>query len=398
MTGISRSGRVRKKSSKLVDFRSPDDIGAEKALKRSYTHKSPSTKSTHRSPASHKNSTNPTNPTSKSTIKSYFQPVPKFSHSNSVAAQLPSEPHPPPSTPPPLSLSDKNVTLDLDFIDAEKEIDMLLSPSKYSIKDENPFMAENNNEVDSDEDFGLTIDTTVRQSAYMSEKSTKKKIYRDGEIIMAKPQRKDKGKPRYTAYMLWAKEVRQDIMKSNPDMDFSQASRRLSSLWANVSSNEKHIWRRRAKRVTIKNKKALKTGDKPTLKYLNKKQTKGKTRGRKPKNPDAIAAPSPTKKAKATDRKLNGFENQTTSRNRTISAHSNNSNYGHTTKTASANISDSSRLATITPGAYKITGIGPTDVAAHLKLLGDNLTLIGQRLKEHEVNKFESIRIKSNLN
>lgn len=36
--------------------------------------------------------------------------------------------------------------------------------------------------------------------------------------------------------------------------------------------------------------------------------------------------------------------------------------------------------------AYKVNGIKPIDVAAHLKLLGESLTIIGERLKEHEVN------------
>lgn len=38
-----------------------------------------------------------------------------------------------------------------------------------------------------------------------------------------------------------------------------------------------------------------------------------------------------------------------------------------------------------TPSIYKVTGIKPIDVAAHLKLLGESLTIIGERLKEHEV-------------
>lgn len=33
---------------------------------------------------------------------------------------------------------------------------------------------------------------------------------------------------------------------------------------------------------------------------------------------------------------------------------------------------------------YKVNGIKPIDVAAHLKLLGESLTIIGERLKEHE--------------
>ena len=37
------------------------------------------------------------------------------------------------------------------------------------------------------------------------------------------------------------------------------------------------------------------------------------------------------------------------------------------------------------PGLYKVVGTQPVDVAAHLKLLGESLTIIGERLKEHEV-------------
>jgi high mobility group protein 2-like 1 len=38
------------------------------------------------------------------------------------------------------------------------------------------------------------------------------------------------------------------------------------------------------------------------------------------------------------------------------------------------------------PGLYKVVGTQPVDVAAHLKLLGESLTTIGKRLKEHEVS------------
>ena len=33
---------------------------------------------------------------------------------------------------------------------------------------------------------------------------------------------------------------------------------------------------------------------------------------------------------------------------------------------------------------YKVTGTQPIDIAAHLTLLGESLTVIGKRLKEHE--------------
>lgn len=37
------------------------------------------------------------------------------------------------------------------------------------------------------------------------------------------------------------------------------------------------------------------------------------------------------------------------------------------------------------PGLYKVVGTQPIDVSAHLRLLGESLTIIGERLKEHEV-------------
>lgn len=47
------------------------------------------------------------------------------------------------------------------------------------------------------------------------------------------------------------------------------------------------------------------------------------------------------------------------------------------------NVSPSSPKAK--DGNFKGNGIKPIDVAAHLKLLGESLTIIGERLKEHEV-------------
>lgn len=52
-------------------------------------------------------------------------------------------------------------------------------------------------------------ESSVRQSLYMREKSNKRQVLKDGKVVSAKVQRKDKGKQRYTAYSLWAKEARQ---------------------------------------------------------------------------------------------------------------------------------------------------------------------------------------------
>lgn len=341
-----------------MDFQSPEDIDAEKAIKR--TAKSSTTKSAQRSLA-YTQSQQP----SRSTIKSYFQPISKINDDSQSINDM-------------INGTTSIAKLDSELMDAEKEIDMLLSPGKYSENDEH---LDNNNGIDSDE-YEIAVDTTpIRKSAYLSEKSLKRSVYNDSKNTLNRTQRKDKGKSRYTAYMLWSKEIRQEMFKSNPDMDFSQASRRLSQMWANVPNNEKHIWRRRAKRVTLKNKKGLKTGDKlSTTKYLNK--TGRKKPGRKPKNLNNTSHSKSNdlsyKKSKS-DRRFNGsnkIDDIVKHKNYT-----NHSNHSHTITNRSHNIStsDNSKSSSLTPGTNSM------DVAAHLKLLGDNLTIIGQRLKEHEV-------------
>lgn len=49
------------------------------------------------------------------------------------------------------------------------------------------------------------------------------------------------------------------------------------------------------------------------------------------------------------------------------------------------NVSPPSPRAKDSGSMYKVNGIKPIDVAAHLKLLGESLSIIGERLKEHEV-------------
>lgn len=49
------------------------------------------------------------------------------------------------------------------------------------------------------------------------------------------------GKTRITAYMMWAKEARNDLLRKHPDMDFSAISKRLGEMWANVSHYTTHV-------------------------------------------------------------------------------------------------------------------------------------------------------------
>ncbi|KAF9790006.1 hypothetical protein SFRURICE_002371 [Spodoptera frugiperda] len=292
VTGISRSGRVRKKSSKLMDFESPDDI--ETRFRR------------------------------QTPVKSYVgfrQEEPQEYHQQDSAA-------------------------------VRQDDAGTVSGSESDYYD-NP--GENADSMESDSsasDEGST--RTPANSLYMMEKSSKKKlIVKDGRVVgRAKAQRKDKdsvlllrnfrksekcpailcptresnprplvrqshlqpldqrgSKTRITAYMMWAKEARNELLRKHPDMDFSAISKRLGEMWSNVNYNERYLWKRKAKRFA-----------------MQKEQS-----------------------------------NQST--NKIIPASS----------TSAPNA-----------GMYRVTGCGAVEVAAHLRLLGESLAIIGERLKEHE--------------
>ncbi|XP_076037649.1 uncharacterized protein LOC143023059 isoform X4 [Oratosquilla oratoria] len=99
-----------------------------------------------------------------------------------------------------------------------------------------------------------TSNYSQAKSLYLSEKQGKKSVViKDGQVVQRKKaQRKDKGKSRFTAYMLWAREVRPGIIESNPSMDFSAVNKRLGELWALVPTSQKYNWKRRAKRLAAK--------------------------------------------------------------------------------------------------------------------------------------------------
>lgn len=146
--------------------------------------------------------------------------------------------------------------------------------------------------------------------------------------------------------MLWARDVRHELT-SNSELDFATISRRLGEMWGNVPANEKYNWRRRAKRLAIKGKEKAKIIGSPpkvpvsTSKFLNRNSP---TTPRAKRNQPDIAALSPP-------------------------------------------IENAAMVSPLPKSPVgKLSGTAPVDVAAHLKLLGDSLNIIGQRLKEHEVS------------
>lgn len=213
-----------------------------------------------------------------------------------------------------------------------------------------------------------TSNYSLAQSLYFSEKQGKKNIMlKDGQVVRRKKaQRKDKGKSRFTAYMLWAREIRPGIIQANPNMDFSAVNKRLGELWALVPTTQKYNWKRRAKRLAAKGnqkgsmistgKAAKQSQNAARSNLINKGGVKPQQVIRTPSKQSEVgqSAPATTHKAHTTTPKASR---------------------------AAANASNNENSP---PSAYKVTGSSPIDVAAHIKLLGESLNNIGQKLKEHE--------------
>ncbi|XP_013388143.1 HMG box-containing protein 4 isoform X2 [Lingula anatina] len=142
-----------------------------------------------------------------------------------------------------------------------------------------------------------------------------------------------------TAYTLWCSSYRQKIVAQNPGIDFANISKRLGEIWQALPEKEKTSWRRKAKKLANKGTSLISTG-KPMPKgtHLMKSSTAVRHGGSRPKAAVAsAAAASPPSLSSASD--------------------------------------------ALSP--YKVTGTSPLDAAAHLKLLGESLSIIGTKLHEH---------------
>uniref|UniRef100_A0A336MD36 CSON013899 protein n=1 Tax=Culicoides sonorensis TaxID=179676 RepID=A0A336MD36_CULSO len=277
VTGVSRSGRVCKKSTKLQDFQSPDEID--------------------------------TKPKKTSPAKGHLNAA------RALEFQSPSGSH------------------------IESEEGTLM-------QDES---SEESNQLGGNEDDWSSSKKVPHRSIYMQEKSTKRqKLLKDGTIVMSKAQRKDKGKPRFTAYMLWAKETRHQMMETNPDMDFATASKRLGEMWANVPGSQKHQWKRKAKRFQTKIKKNATKAQQAANKGVTLKPMSASTARRAVKRIESEEQLKIQKSQLPPGKKITGLS--------------------------------------LSPAEkpQKLPNYQPIDIAAHLKLLGESLECIGERLKEHE--------------
>ncbi|XP_076653315.1 uncharacterized protein LOC143359315 isoform X2 [Halictus rubicundus] len=354
VTGISRSGRVRKKSSKLVDFESPDDFTDNKYKRQKaqqlqrqqlldrydsepVTHNRP----IHASGARQRKNSN-SNPNSNSNSNCGQQRIKDETLSDNEGQTSGSE-----SDDPSGLNEDDRYSMDSG---SDDEVDPLMIDDREAgfRKLEPP---------------GQETTPSQANSLYMLEKCKKKLIIKDGKIIgRMKAQRKDKGKTRFTAYMLWAKGIRQELLEQCPYMDFAAISKRLGELWATVPNLEKYNWRRRAIRLAAKPHSLPASKDEPVWKM-----------------------PAPASRKKFINKIGNGKEQKPATSKKTIQLGLP-SVVGNVPVSPPSNRSgkDLVNEPLVGTGMYKVVGTQPIDVAAHLKLLGESLTIIGERLKEHD--------------
>ncbi|NXL91059.1 HMGX4 protein, partial [Alectura lathami] len=169
---------------------------------------------------------------------------------------------------------------------------------------------------------------TVFHSDGQSEKRRKKE---EKEKEKAEKWEKPK-KKNMSAYQVFCKEYRTNIVSEHPGIDFGDLSKKLAEVWKQLPEKDKLIWKQKAQ-------------------YLQHKQNKAEATTVKRKASSSDGAP----KIKA-------------SPTGAISPHK---------KSPTSTVVLSSSPA-------KAPETDPIDVAAHLQLLGESLSLIGHRLQETE--------------
>ncbi|KAH7936230.1 hypothetical protein HPB52_020314 [Rhipicephalus sanguineus] len=189
-------------------------------------------------------------------------------------------------------------------------------------------------------------------------KSTKKSATPKAPAASKKAPPKEKAKPRpMTAYMLWCQEYRRKIVRDNPDLDFVSISKKLGEAWKMLPEKEKIAWRRKAKVPASKGSMLISTG-RPSNTAVSTPATTSA--------PSTTTAPAPHGRASGGATKVATAAAAVTPATTLVSAQE-----------------DARAMASTGEGPRSL-GIGPVDVAAHLKLLGESLSTIGQRLTEHE--------------
>ncbi|XP_066490136.1 HMG domain-containing protein 4 isoform X2 [Tiliqua scincoides] len=163
-----------------------------------------------------------------------------------------------------------------------------------------------------------------------NEKEKKKK--KEEKERAEKSEKEKPKKKNMSAYQVFCKEYRVNIVAEHPGIDFGELSKKLAEVWKQLPEKDKLVWKQKAQ-------------------YLQHKQNKAEATTVKRKATSSEGAP----KLKAS---LTGV----------LSPHK---------KSPSSTV-------VLSSSPVKVPDTDPIDVAAHLQLLGESLSLIGHRLQETE--------------
>ncbi|NWQ76637.1 HMGX4 protein, partial [Columbina picui] len=159
------------------------------------------------------------------------------------------------------------------------------------------------------------------------EKEKEKEREREKEKEREKPKKKN-----MSAYQVFCKEYRTTIVSEHPGIDFGELSKKLAEVWKQLPEKDKLIWKQKAQ-------------------YLQHKQNKAEATTVKRKASTSDGAP----KIKASP-----------------------------TGAVSPHKKSPTSTVVVSSSPAKVPETDPIDVAAHLQLLGESLSLIGHRLQETE--------------
>jgi len=205
----------------------------------------------------------------------------------------------------------------------------------------------------------------VKENKRKSEKGLKKKEQKE-QKEQKRNKRSDKGKVRVSAYQVWSQKHRKQLMEQQPDIEFGALNKKLGELWSAVPQAEKFNWQRNARRLQAQ-KVANQQSEMRREGIKQKAALKAKQLALNSQKAKPVATKSKSEKLKS-NRKKKKF-NRSAARPQIEKRRSKHLS-GHTGITAlDTNI--------------KLLDTPPIDVAAHLALLGDSLSIIGARLEEH---------------
>ena len=97
-----------------------------------------------------------------------------------------------------------------------------------------------------------TIESDKSDDLFQSVASSEQQPTSTKKVKKSSGEKKPKKPPVTTGYTLWTRDFRPKIQQEHPEMDFAAVSRRLGEIWQSLSNNEKLHWKIKAQKLSIR--------------------------------------------------------------------------------------------------------------------------------------------------